>query len=346
MSARGYVSILFYLASAVQAAAQGFAGLGTEVDGYPLPDPTTEFSYPADHGPHPEFRIEWWYLTANLRGSDGEAYGIQWTLFRNAIRPGGAPNDQVWMGHAAISSPDGHFHAERFARGGIGQADVTASPFEAHIDEWSLKGPSLADVSLTAQGSDWAYDLAFTAEGPFVPQGINGYSVKSDTGQASHYYSQPFYTVDGTLTLPDGEISVSGSGWLDREWSSQPLAGNQSGWDWFSLHLEDGAKMMGFQLRDADGAPYTTGTWITADGLPSPLTPEEISMTAKREASVAGRSIPVTWQIEVPSRGVDVTIDAIYDQSWMPTSVSYWEGPVSVTGSHRGRGYLEMTGYE
>lgn len=346
MNAKVYNATLMFVFCGGMATAQGFAGLGTSVDGYALPDPETRFEYPQDHGAHPEFRIEWWYLTANLMGEDGEVYGIQWTLFRNALRPGGAPEDQLWMAHAAISTPQGHFNAERFARGGLGQAEVTASPFSARIDEWSLMGPSLSDVTLKAQGKDWAYDLSFRADGPFVPQGVEGYSVKSDQGQASHYYSQPFYMVDGTLTLPSGDVAVTGSGWLDREWSSQPLAGDQSGWDWFSLHLDSGVKMMGFQLRDADDTPYTTGTWITPDGTPTPFAPGEVSMTALRTAEVAGRDIPVTWQVKAPSRGVDITLDAVYDQSWMPTLVSYWEGPVRVTGSHEGRGYLEMTGYE
>src|SRR6056297_3345060 len=138
MNVRLCIATLMTIWVASTASGQGFAGLGTSGEDYALPTPETRFSYPEDHGAHPLFRIEWWYLTANLTGDDGETYGIQWTLFRNAIRPGGAAKDQVWMAHAAISAPGGHFHAERFARGGIGQAEVTASPFSAVIDEWSL----------------------------------------------------------------------------------------------------------------------------------------------------------------------------------------------------------------
>ena len=340
-------SLIFILSvSATTSLAQGFAGLGSTADGYELPDPETRFTFPEDHGAHPLFRIEWWYLTANLVGQDGATYGIQWTLFRNAIRPGGAPEDQVWMGHAAVSSPEGHFHSERFARGGTGQAFVEASPFQARIDEWALIGPSLSNVDLNAQGTDWAYNLNFFADRPFVPQGQQGYSVKSEVGQASQYYSQPFYEVSGTVTLPSGDVAVSGSGWLDREWSSQPLAEDQSGWDWISLHLDGGEKLMGYRLRSEDGSDYAVGTWIYPDGTPSPFAPGEIEMTVTRRSDVEGRSVPVTWQVEVPHRDLNITVDAIYDQSWMPTTVSYWEGPVRVAGTHTGLGYLEMTGYE
>ncbi len=328
------------------AAAQGFAGLGQTADGFALPSANTRFSFPQDHGPHPEFRIEWWYVTANLEGPDGTPYGIQWTLFRNALAPGGSESDQAWMGHAAVSSPEGHFVAERLARGGLGHSGVTTEPFSAFIDEWELSGSELSDVNLTAQGSDFSVSLELTSSKPFVPQGENGYSVKAEGGLASHYYSQPFYSVSGTLTLPSGDVPVTGQGWLDREWSSQPLAPTQTGWDWVSLHFEDGDKLMAFQLRDEDGSNYTVGTWITSDGVPAPLAPGEVFMADVSSARVAERDIPVVWDLKVPSRSIDVRIRAIYSESWMETSVPYWEGPVEVSGSHDGVGYLEMTGYE
>ena len=111
------------------AEAQGFAGLGTDAEGFALPAPDPEFQFPADHGPHPDFRIEWWYVTANLEAADGTAYGLQWTLFRTALSPGegdGWTSPQVWFGHAALTTPEAHFATERYARGGIGQAGVTA----------------------------------------------------------------------------------------------------------------------------------------------------------------------------------------------------------------------------
>ena len=325
--------------------AQGFAGLGASSEGYALPDPETRFQFPADHGQHPEFRIEWWYVTANLKGDDGDDYGLQWTLFRNALAPTGRDQDQAWMAHAAVSAPDGHRHDERLARGGIGQAGVTAEPFRAFIDEWAIEGSSLSGIRIYAQGADFAYDITASSDGPYVSQGANGYSVKSEAGQASHYYSQPFYGVEGTLTFPDRTVSVTGQAWLDREWSSAPLTTTQTGWDWISLHLNSGEKLMGYRLRDMSGSTYTVGTWIAPDGSPKPLKPGQLIMTAKETSEVAGRTIPTTLQVVLPDTNFDATVAAMYPNSWMDTLVPYWEGPVTVKGTHGGIGYLEMSGY-
>jgi predicted secreted hydrolase len=338
------------------ALAQGFADMGAAADGFALPDRDRVPAFPADHGPHPEFRIEWWYLTATLEGPDGTPYGIQWTLFRTALAPGEAEgwgSPQLWMGHAALTTRDGHHVAERLARGGIGQAGVTlggTAPFRAWIDDWQMLSTAppgqdpLDRLRLTAAGGDFGYDLALAAEGPLVLHGDRGYSVKSEGGQASHYYSQPFYRVTGRITLPEGAVSVTGQAWLDREWSSQPLAPDQTGWDWFSLSFDTGAKLMGFVLRDA-GDGFTSGTWIDPDGTPHPLPPNALRAEALARSEVAGRAVPTTWRLTLPDRGLDVTLTALNPMAWMTTSIPYWEGPIFIEGSHRGRGYLEMTGY-
>ena len=331
------------------AAAQGFAGLGTESDGFAVPQPDPSFDFPADHGPHPAYRIEWWYLTANLTGPNGTPYGLQWTLFRSALAPDageGWTAPQLWMGHAAVTTPKAHFVAERLGRGGIGQAGAAAEPFEAWIDDWVLAGDMDESLTMSARGAEFAYVMTLTPEGPLVFHGDGGFSVKSAAGQASYYYSQPFFAVEGVLTLPEGEVPVTGQGWLDREWSSQPLAEDQTGWDWFSLSFEGGDKLMGFRLRQEDGGSYTSATWIGADGATTAYPDGALVATPLAEAEVAGRAVPVRWRLELPERDLDVEVEALNAGAWMDTSVPYWEGPVTVTGSADGVGYLEMTGYE
>nr|WP_321252837.1 lipocalin-like domain-containing protein [uncultured Ruegeria sp.] len=346
MNVRTWLFMLL-LALPFPALAQGYAGLGGSAEGFDVPEPGYQFNFPQDHGPHPSFRIEWWYLTANLRGEDGLDYGVQWTLFRSALKPvetGGWQSPQIWMGHAAVTTPDDHYFAERLSRGGIGQAGVSPHPFEAWIDEWRMGGPNLNTLSLTANGETFGYDLSLTADVPLVFHGEDGYSVKSADGQASYYYSQPAYTVRGTLHLPDRDVEVTGQGWLDREWSSQPLAADQSGWDWFSLSFEGGDKFMAFRLRGARG-DFTSATWIGADGEATSLPNGSVSMTPLETAIVAERDIPVRWRVTLPDRNLDVEVSALTPNAWMGTRFEYWEGPIKIKGTHEGRGYLEMTGY-
>nr|WP_237029018.1 lipocalin-like domain-containing protein [Phaeobacter porticola] len=339
-------------------AAQGYAGLGTEAAGFAVPQRGVALKFPRDHGPHPDYRIEWWYLTANLTGEDGRDYGVQWTLFRSALHPEGADGErvttswsdpQIWMGHAGLTTPDHHYYAERLARGGIGQADVRTAPFEAYIDDWNMRaggastGDGLDQLSLRASGTAFSYQLSLRAEGPLVLQGESGYSVKSASGQASYYYSQPHYQILGVLQLPDGPIKVTGQGWLDREWSSQPLAEDQTGWDWFSLRFDSGDKLMGFQLRGHND--FTSGTWIMADGQATALEPGALQATPIATSTVEGREIPTGWHLQLPEQELDIRVHALNPNAWMDTSFPYWEGPVSVNGSHSGKGYLEMTGY-
>ena len=342
MNAKALVLLLLF---PVTALAQGFAGLGSEAEDFALPVPGTALEFPADHGAHPAYRIEWWYLTANLRGADGRDYGAQWTLFRSALSPNGADagwsSPQVWMAHAAVTTPQSHHVAERFGRGGIGQAGVTAQPFAAWIDNWQMRADSgsagIDRLTVTAGGADFSYALSAVAEGPIVAQGVDGYSVKGPSGQASHYYSQPFYHVTGRLDLPEGPVEVSGRAWLDREWSSQPLDADQTGWDWFAFHLDDGRKLMLARVRGK--RPFLFGCLIAADGSARTLNGDDITLKPGRGTP------PVSWSVGLPGVGLDLTVEAINPDSVMTTSVPYWEGPVRVGGTVSGRGYLEMTGY-
>ena len=348
MNAR-ILTLLALMALPLPALTQGFAGMGTDAEGFAMPRPEPELTFPADHGAHPEYRIEWWYLTANLEGPDGTPYGLQWTLFRSALAPGeasGWQSPQIWFGHAAVTTPETHHVAERYARGGIGQAGVRVAPFKAWIDDWRMAGEALDRLELRATGPSFAYDMALRTDGPLVFHGQDGYSVKSAQGQASYYYSQPFYDIHGTLELPDGPVEVTGTAWLDREWSSQPLAADQTGWDWFSLSFTSGAKLMAFRLRQTDSTRFGSGTWIGPDGATTALEDGALKATPLEVTRVAGREVPTRWRLEVPGRGLRVEVAAINPSAWMDTALPYWEGPVTVSGSHAGRGYLEMTGYD
>jgi predicted secreted hydrolase len=356
ISRRAFASSALALGLGGKAAfAQGFAGLGMDGEGFTPVVPGKTFSFPTDHGPHPDYRIEWWYVTANLKDSTGVAYGAQWTLFRQATRPGaqheGWANAQIWMGHAAVTRADTHRFSETFARGGVGQAGVEAKPFRAWIDSWEMRGSEqmrddrIAPLELTASGTDFSYALRLDAARALVLEGDAGYSRKSERGQASYYFSQPYFEVTGRITIDDKSVEVTGQAWMDREWSSQPLAPDQTGWDWFSLHLSKAEKLMLFRLRQTDGNNYRSGNWISPDGKVEQIGPNDIEMTPMGFTEVEGRRMPTAWRIVIPKLAVAIDCASLNAKSWMGTSFPYWEGPIGFQGSHHGVGYLEMTGY-
>ena len=337
------------------ASAQGFAGLAESAQGYAQVMRGKQFSFPADHGAHPDFRIEWWYVTANLVDARGAAYGSQWTLFRQALAPGGDnegwASQQIWMAHAAVTRADTHRSSETFARGGVGQAGVEAHPFRAFIDSWAMRGAERTDpmtispLDITAAGVDFSYALHLEANQPLVLQGDSGYSRKSEREQASYYYSQPFFAVTGNLAIDGSKVEVTGKAWMDREWSSQPLAAEQTGWDWFALHFETGEKLMLYRMREKSGKTYMSGNWILPDVSARQLAAADIVMQPKAPIDIDGRTLPVEWRIEIPSRAVSIDCAPLNPKAWMGTSFPYWEGPIHFHGTHTGVGYLELTGY-
>jgi predicted secreted hydrolase len=319
--------------------------------------------FPEDHLPHEDYRIEWWYLTANLESDTGEQYGIHWTLFRQSMNPnknpGGWSSNQVWMAHAALSKPDSHVYEERFARGGIGQAGVNLEPsgdFSAWMDNWSLKGTSASPLPgvLAFTVQDIGISLDLDARTPWVLQGNNGYSQKSEQGQASYYYSQPHIDVVGTLSEQGQDVRLTGKAWLDREWSSQPLAPDQPGWDWLSIHLDDGYALMIYRLRQSSGKDWYSGTWVSPEGVSESLMPDDLvfeplATTEIKTGENKHRGLPLAWRVVLPKQNRQWSIQASSSDHWLNTAFPYWEGPVVVTdvssGAMVGKGYLELTGY-
>ncbi|MDO6705421.1 lipocalin-like domain-containing protein [Photobacterium sp. 1_MG-2023] len=319
-----------------------------------VPDRT--FRFPADHLSHPNFRTEWWYLTANLATEQGEWLAVQWTLFRNASRPvslvnpeSGWQSPQRYMAHVVVTKADQRYQAERFARGGIGQAGVQGQPFTLWLDNWrwQAEGSAPFPAQLSFQDQDMAVRLDMHNRGSIVLQGQQGYSQKdpADPALASYYYSMPFVRLRGDIVLAGQRYQVSGNGWFDREWSSQPLSAHQQGWDWFSIHLDDGRALMLYQLRSQLHPAHVFGSLSQPDGQTEIISPQEASLTPIQTADIAGRDFPVRWRIQIPSQHMALEVQAKRTDQLLPFIFPYWEGPVAVSGSHTGQGFMELTGY-
>lgn len=318
------------------------------------------FSFPDDHGPHPDFATEWWYFTGNLADTAGRRFGYQLTLFRVGLKPGEAPHDSDWrahqlyMGHLAISDIDReqHHSEERFSRAAAGLAGAKADPLEVWLGGWSITGVTQQTfpLRLRADGEQIALDLTLErGPRPIVLQGERGLSRKSAApGNASYYYSFTRLPTRGTLRVGDRQFSVDGDSWFDREWSSSALASDQAGWDWFALHLDDGSELMYYQMRGVDGRPqrFSKGIFLDRDGQRHDLSSTDVVLTPRRSwRADDDTDYPVAWQLTLPAHGIDLNVDAAFDAQEMRHTVRYWEGAVVVSGTHAGRGYLELSGY-
>jgi predicted secreted hydrolase len=323
------------------------------------------FSFPEDHGPHPEYRTEWWYLTGNLASPSGEAFGFQVTFFRNSLSPHPAgrssvwDTNQLWMAHFALTDLEGgrHVTGERFARGAAGMAGAEASPFRVWLGDWELAGTidDAFPMTIRALEEDARLELTAVTLKPPVLQGDRGLSRKGpEPGNASYYITWSRLDLTGTIEIAGQVHNVRGTGWMDREWSTSALGEEHVGWDWFSLQLDDGRDLMFFELRRDDGTqdPLNHGALVEADGQSRMLSAGEVRIEPLDwwESPVDGARYPSGWRLTVPDEALDLTITPRLRDQEMNLSFRYWEGAVAIEGDAGGRpvrgvGYVELTGY-
>jgi len=327
------------------------------------------FSFPADHGPHPDYRTEWWYVTGNLATPEGRPFGFQWTIFRQSLAPQVAERASKWatrdvyLGHFAVSDLSGRrFRSfERFRRGALGLAGASAKPFRVALDDWVLESqrgatwPARLFASAGEGEERAAIDLVLDQGMPPVLQGDRGLSKKSAApGNASYYYSLPRMPAKGEIRIGRNRFAVSGLAWLDREWSTSSLAPDQVGWDWFALQLEGGRELMLYRLRDRDGtaSPESRGTLIAPDGATRAIAWRDLNLseTATWTSTKSGARYPAAWRIRIPRERLDLTVRPLLADQELDGAFRYWEGAVAVAGSREGKpvsgkGYVELTGY-
>lgn len=339
------------------------------VQGYARALEPRTFSFPDDHGPHPDYRNEWWYVTGNLDGSSGERFGFELTIFRFALIPEPESGHdthssawrtrQVYIGHFAVTDVDNaRFHvSQRHARAALGLAGATANPFHVWVEDWWLKEFPAGDrAAWLLHATDPQFELTLTLSPRKEPvlNGVDGLSQKSgEPGNATFYYSVPRLQSTGTLRIEEDIYDVSGLAWLDREWGSSALSKEQQGWDWFALQLSDGSDLMFYSLRRNDGSIdiHSAGTWIPAAGDNVHLTNEDVRIEVRDYwENPEGDRYPAAWTLSVPKLDLRLAIDPVLDAQELTTDVRYWEGAVDVQGRRQGqriegRGYVELTGY-
>jgi predicted secreted hydrolase len=315
------------------------------------------FRFPEDHGPHPEFRTEWWYYTGNVATREGRQFGFQLTFFRSALSPDMAPRASEWasrqayLAHFTVTDVEGErFRSfERWNRGALGLAGAQGSPFRIWLEDWSAQAMDGA-MRLRAVEDGTGIDLVLQPGKPPALQGDRGLSRKSDEpGNASYYYSLTRMPAAGTIRVGGERFEVTGLAWMDREWSTSALGKDQVGWDWFALHLSDGRDLMLYQLRKKDGSadPASSGTVIGPSGETHhlELSDFQLQVLDRWQSPRSKASYPAGWRLRIPSEEIDVRIEPLVADQELDVSFRYWEGAVKIEGSSPGKGYVEMTGY-
>jgi predicted secreted hydrolase len=332
---------------------------------YPAAEPGIPLVFPEDHGAHPDFRTEWWYVTGWLKTPDGRDLGFQVTFFRSRPSDGsrspGEPDNpsqfaptQILFAHAALSDPEvGHLlHGERAAREGFGIAAAKTGDADVVLRDWAFRREADGRFTTTVTTPEFAFEFAFAPTQDVFPQGEDGYSRKgADPADASRYYSLPHLAVTGTLTQEGTPVAVAGEAWLDREWSSNYLAEGAVGWDWTGLNLDDGSALMAFRIRgENDATLWAGGSFRRPDGSIFRFDPEDVTLSPVRRwtspRTDAAYPVEQSLTIRLPEGERRFPLTPLFDDQeldgrsgGMPV---YWEGAVTVPG---GRGYLELTGY-
>ncbi len=329
-------------------------------EGFAVPQPGYVFSFPRDHGSHPEFKIEWWYITGHLFAEDGRRFGYQATFFRSAAKD---KQGQVYLAHMALlDARSGKFyHQERLNREGwdagaaVGTLNVWNGPWSLRCAEggekaerMELRGSIRAEVQ---------FSLTLTPEKPLVIFGENSVSRKGALPTAASYYlTFSRLKAEGTLEVAGERLAVSGQSWMDHEISSSQLGEGQVGWDWVSVQFFDGREIMFYRLRLSDGTsdPASTLTWVDAAARPvkSDFGWEVLdTWTSAETGGTYPSRVRLTTTDPADGRRVALTLEPLARAQELTGNlggIPYWEGACRVldeSGREIGRAFMELTGY-
>ncbi|WP_395743719.1 lipocalin-like domain-containing protein [Prosthecobacter sp.] len=326
----------------------------TTSDGFALPQPGRVFVFPRDHGSHPEFRTEWWYVTGHLDAKDGRRFGFQVTFFRQARHEDGKTL-HLHLAHAALlDAQTGHFlHEERLNREGW-DASSSETTLAVHNGNWSLtldEATQHLHIAATVK-HEALLQLDLEPLKPLVIFGKDGVSRKgASASAASHYLTWPRLKTTGTVRLGTQQHTVTGEAWMDHEFSSSQLEAGQVGWDWAALQLRDGREIMVYRMRRKDGTldPASTLAVIDPQGQVRHLNAFTWEVLGTWKSPRNNAEYPNHVRISLEGETLELKpLAADQEQDGGITRLPYWEGACDVLDAHgqsTGRAFLELAGY-
>ncbi len=353
----------------------------SNIEGYTRATAPLDWDFPRNHGAHEGYQTEWWYYTGNLKTEAGRHFGFQFTVFRRAILPNSVSSDsewrsnQVYMAHFTVSDIEGRrfLHDERYSRGAAGLAEALPNDrqpdadYHVYLEDWQVQVVDAENTVFRVQAASdysagFSVDLTLNQAKPPALQGNKGLSDKSaEAGNASHYYTLSRLLSAGTIRIDDESFEVSGTAWMDHEFSTSALGDTALGWDWFGLQFDDNRELMVGQIRltDPDAGldgrePAFGGLLIDPDGSTTYLPAESFRINALDTwtSPHSGAVYPSGWSITLDADAINADADLTFnvtplarDQELHSGDIAYWEGAVQLSGDVSGYGYAELTGY-
>jgi predicted secreted hydrolase len=334
---------------------------------YDRPYPVTPVELPRDDASHPA-PIEWWYWVGHLETADGRELAFQLTFFEAyappELRLAGIPSNLLFekgiVAHAAAADLDAGRHgmAQRFDAYYGGEA--ATDRLDVFVGDWrATRADDGVSHALAFTVDGYAFDLVLTPTKPASLHGDPPGIQSMGPGGVSYYVSHTRMDVRGEVRgrcafpIACAPQAVVGEAWFDHQWGDFRVD-RFVGWDWFALQLDDGAEVMLYLIRDETGGYVVAeGSYVTADGRTLGLAAEDFAIEstgATWTSPDTGAIYPAGWRVLVPAHGVDVRVaPRLADQEMdtrATTTIVYWEGAVAVTGSHAGRGFVELTNYD
>ena len=329
--------------------------------------PGYSYHFPSDHGSHDDTQVEWWYFTGHLTDPKGYKTGYELTFFRTGVKkdsirknPSRWRVENIYSAHFAISdeTKKSFWFQEKMSRNALGKAGTEKDHFHAWIDHWygqEEKGIFYLSAEEGTGKNRKKIELKLMPEKPPVIHGAKGVSPKDGLGKnRSHYYSFTRLKTSGRLVLNGVEEKVEGVSWMDHEFGSNPLSSTQTGWDWFSIQLNNQTELMLYQIRNKEGAsPFSFGTFVDEKGRAETLRTEDFTIKATGQwRSPLGSFYPMGWEVTLPRRHITLVLTPSFQNQELNVfsgTMRYWEGSVSVADNSSnlsGVGYVELTGYD
>jgi predicted secreted hydrolase len=286
---------------------------------------------------HPSAGIEWWYVTGDVRGSDGTRYSVFFTLFsRQGVV---VPVSQVI--NLTTGALVGHTEVVAQRAPGVRTLDVRALGhrlrYLQRTNTWTF----------VASKPGYGLELVVRPTKPYVLHGGGTGLIQEAGAGQSYYYSATRARATGFITNDGTRTPFTGEAWIDHQWGNFANFSNPPNWDWFSCRFDDRTELMLYYFRDRNGQPlarYRSGTLVSRTGRGA-LVRIFSATPGTRVLDAAGRQWPLDWELRVPSASLTLSLHALVADQLVRGQLipTFWEGAVSATGTKQGVCYVEET---